>query len=491
MGNKLTIPKRFVTDDEIFQPLEGLTFNSDMGRALIFSRHHQFGILFFTDTGKWVRWDDNQERWTDANQVDMQKMGMQTALKLGKHAKETKDRDISKSARKAQSNGGISSMIKMAAAVEDIQAMESDFDQDPYVFNVRNGVIDLKTGIFRRHDPSDRLLRMANVDYDQNAKAPLWMSFMNDFCDGDQEFLRYHQKFAGYCLTGLTTEQCLLLLYGKGSNGKSTYLQTLKRILGEYSQTMPIETIIAKSQRGATSGIARMQGIRMMVANELNHGTKLDEALIKQLTGSEDIAARFLFKEFTEFRPEAKILLATNNLPAIQGRDLGIWRRIKVIPCPHTFRDEECDKDFSVKLLPELSGILNWCLEGCRMFLDEGLKDPQIVADASEAYRVSSAEKPDAVASFLQECCVRDGQGKVALQVLYSSFQSWCQKRDESCISCKRFGRELEEEHQLHKDRSMKDGSTAVRGIQLRIPEDNGQGNSLMKLVIAGSSHAA
>lgn len=491
MDNLPRIPLDTVTEAQVFEPVEGLLPNTDAERAVVFARHHRLEVLYLKDLNKWLRWDDRQERWTHACSADLHLMGMQTSLYMGQKANRDKNLDLAESAKKAQSRGGISSMVSLAASIECIQAMQTDFDNNPHVLNVRSGVIELKNSSFRLREPADRLMKIASVGFDPKATAPHWEAFMNDFCNGDQELVRYHQKIAGYCLTGLTNEQCLFLMYGQGSNGKSTYLQALKDILGDYAQTLPIETIIGNSKQGATSGLARMQGIRMVVANELNHGAKLDEALLKQLTGSEDITARFMFQEYTEFRPQAKIFLATNNLPAIQGIDLGIWRRIKVVPCLHTFRGDECDKDFSAKLQQETSGILNWCLEGCSMYLAEGLAEPHAVTKATEDYRNKAVGVIEAPFRFVSERCELLSDGKVGLKELYDDYRKWCDSAGEPCLTSRNLVDQLIAKHPLVKDRSMCDGATAIRGIRLKATNIVTNGQSPTNLLVVGKKRVA
>ena len=452
--------------DETREFETGLMLGTDLWRAKLFVQHHRGELRYLNNQNRWMMW--NGCCWCSANPGDLLRLAAQTGVKMGQIVKMKKNRKLMGMVRAAQSIGGITAMLSLAKGFSELSAAASAFDRSTSALNLHNGTFDLLSGKFSPHNPADMLSKMAAVSYDPEAIAPNWASFIDKIFDGDADLIRYVKKIIGYSLTGETKEQCLFILFGEGSNGKSTFLRIIKWILGEYAQTLPIETIIARNKPGASNGIARLQGIRLVVANELNHGAKLDEALVKQLTGDEEITARFLFKEYVEFQPQAKIFLATNRLPEIQGNDVGIWRRFRIVPFNHIFRETEQDKNLFITLMQEVAGILNWCLEGYKMYRAEGLELPEAVKQATEGFREQAIGDKSAIERFLHECCELDPHAKVGMKALHFAFSAWCDDHAEVCVSIKQLGKALVEEHKLAKNRSMADGSTALCGIRLR-----------------------
>lgn len=199
------------------------------------------------------------------------------------------------------------------------------------------------------------------------------------------------QKAVGYSLTGSTEEQCLFILHGTGANGKSTFLNTISTMLGDYARQTPTDALLVKRGDGLSNDVARLHGARLVSAVEVEGGRRLAEAQVKQLTGGDLIAARFLYQEFFEFRPAFKLFLGVNHTPVIQGTDHGIWRRIHLVPFTVTIAKEDQDKRLGEKLRAERSGILRWAVEGGLAWQAEGLEPPLVVSMATEEYRAEMA----------------------------------------------------------------------------------------------------
>jgi len=259
--------------------------------------------------------------------------------------------------------------------------------------------------------------------------------------DGNKELIGFLQRAVGYSLTGDTSEQVLFILYGTGNNGKTTFLTTIGSLLGDYALQTPTETLLIKRNTTIPNDIARLKGARLVTAIEAEEGRRLAEALVKQMTGGDRLAARFLHAEWFEFTPAHKIFLGTNHKPVIRGTDLAIWRRIRLVPFSVVIPEEKRDKHFAQKLLPELPGILNWALQGCLTWQREGLKTPREVQEATSAYKAEM----DQLAGFLDDCCItRKGQ-RVRGNELYKAYREWCERNTERAISGTRFGRRLVE----------------------------------------------
>ena len=231
------------------------------------------------------------------------------------------------------------------------------------------------------------------------------------------------------------------MLYGTGANGKSTFIETIQTLLGDYAQRADFTTFIARNNDGPRNDVARLVGARLVATAEAESGKRLSEVVVKQLTGGDTISARFLYGEFFEYQPQFKIFLAANHKPVIRGTDHAIWRRIKLIPFTVTIPEEERDKQLAAKLRQELPGILAWALRGCLEWQQMGLGEPEEVRHATAEYR----DEMDALVEFLEECCIRDETAKVATGVLYHAYKNWCEDNDETAFKKNTFARCLGE----------------------------------------------
>ena len=258
---------------------------------------------------------------------------------------------------------------------------------------------------------------------------------------GTADLIAYLQRLVGYTLTGLTGEQMMAIPYGSGANGKSTLLETIAGLLGDYAQQTPSETLVATKNRGIPNDLARLRGARFVSAVETGEGNRLAESLVKQMTGGDRIAARFLYQEVFEFTPAFKLFLATNHKPVIRGTDAAIWRRIHLIPFDVTIPEAERDPNLKAKLAAEASGILNWALEGCRTWQREGLQPPTEVRAATAEYR----GEMDVLAAFLEDQCVEQAGAKVQSSKLYAAYKTWCDENGEYAVSNKAFSLRLRE----------------------------------------------
>jgi len=235
------------------------------------------------------------------------------------------------------------------------------------------------------------------------------------------------------------------MLYGNGANGKTTFLNTIKMIMGDYSDTLKASSLMARQyDDGARGDIAKLQGKRFVVSSELNDGQYFDESLIKCVTGGEAIPVRFLYGEEFNLKPEFKIWMGTNEKPRIRGTDLGIWRRVRMIPFLYTFGEGERDKKFMERfIMPELAGILNWAVEGSKKWQEEGIKIPQTASAAMDEYK----DENDVVQRFLDESCLTGDMYTIRVGDLYRYFCNWCIKSGDRTMSSIKFGKKLKEKN--------------------------------------------
>jgi len=284
--------------------------------------------------------------------------------------------DIERFAKVSESIRRREAMIKTAQYIQEINITADDLDCNPWLLNVRNGTIDVVTGEFREHRQEDMITKLANAEYDPAADCPLWKQFVREIMDYKPELINFLQTAIGWALTGDNTEQTMFILYGSGANGKTTFLNTIQYLLGDYATSTPTESFMKKNTDQYTNDIARLRGTRFVSTTEAEQGRRLSEPLIKKITGNDQITARFLYGEYFNFTPNFKIFTATNHKPVIKGTDHGIWRRIKLIPFTTTIAQDKQDKNLEAKLKQETSGILNWLLEGTARWKREGLIAP-------------------------------------------------------------------------------------------------------------------
>jgi putative DNA primase/helicase len=255
------------------------------------------------------------------------------------------------------------------------------------------------------------------------------------------ELIDFLQTAVGWAVTGDISEQTMFILFGSGANGKSTFLNTIMYLLGDYATATPTETFMRKANDQATNDIARLRGIRFVTTTEAEQGRRLSEPLIKKITGNDQMTARFLYGEYFNFTPNFKIFMATNHKPLIKGTDHGIWRRIKLIPFTTRIEEERQDKHLEQKLREEASGILNWILEGTERWKRERLKAPAVVLDATDEYK----NEMDVIGNFIKESCVQLPGVSIRIRELFKAYQDWCEQNNEHAVSERFLGLRLKE----------------------------------------------
>ena len=351
---------------------------------------------------------------------------------------EDTEKQFQKHLKYSRSNKGKKAMLNETMHHVPIEPYQMDAHN--HLLNTLNGILRLRTGVLEGHDPALYLSKMTLCEYTDKSDCPRWETFLSDIFASDQELIHYIQKAVGYSLTGSTAEQCAFFCYGTGRNGKSTFLDTISAMLGDYAVNIQPETIMIRHNagNGANSDIARLKGARFVTSVEPNEGMKLNEGLVKQLTGGDKVTARYQYGSEFEFTPEFKLWMGTNHKPIIRGTDTGIWRRVHLIPFTVTIPEHKVDKHLGHHLRAELPGILRWAVEGCLMWQREGLKKPKAVEEAVKEYR----GEMDVVAAFLDACCVV-GSGREKTTDLYQAYTQWADENNEYKMSSRKFGQEL------------------------------------------------
>jgi len=414
---------------------------SDMGNAERMVKYYGETIRYCSPLGRWYIW--NGERWEEDSVKKIKLIAMEVARFIFSEASMEpyleNQRKLSNWALTSQMEPRLNAMVNAAMAM--VPITPDDLDKDLFLLNVRNGTINLKTMEFdEAHSKDSYITKIVDVVYDSEAKCPLWENFLHEIFEGDMELISYIQELVGYSLTGDTSEQILIFLYGGGQNGKSTFMNVLKSLLGDYAKQTDFSTFtVRKNDSGPRNDLARLKGARLVSTIEIEEGKQLAESLVKQVTGEDTIKARFLYSEDFEFLPNFKIWLVANNKPIIKGGDFAIWRRIRLIPFNVKIPEEKKDKELGKTLKEELPGILNWALEGCRRWQSEGLKTPKSVELATKEYE----EEMDPIKEFLEDICTTETLGKTKTGELYQTYEEYCNFVKINPIPNRVFGRRL------------------------------------------------
>jgi putative DNA primase/helicase len=394
--------------------------------------------------GKWFIWDGS--RWAEDETGAIERVAKRTVASIYAEAAQAitddKRKNVAKWALASEGQNKISAMIALSRSELGISVKHSELDGDPMLLDCRNGTIELRTGKLLPHDRSYLATKQIDVDYDPDAQCPLWQGFLKRIMADNPALIDFLQRAVGYSLTASVVEQCLFFLYGTGSNGKSTFTETIQALLGDYGQRAPTEMIMMKQNTGAIpNDIARLPGARFVVTAEIESGRRLAESLVKDLTGGDKMVARFMRQEYFEFTPTHKLWIYGNHKPVIKGSDNGIWRRINLVPFTVQIPDDEKDEQLKEKLKTELPGILAWAVRGCLDWQRTGLKPPDEVKAATAAYRAES----DALTAFIEECCILGVNCIAEYNLLYAAYKAWGERNGERVDGSRAFGNALTE----------------------------------------------
>lgn len=326
----------------------------------------------------------------------------------------------------------LKAMLELAASEPGIPILPDELDRDLWVLNVQNGTLDLRTGELHPHRRDTLLTKLTPVAYDPETDCPRWEQFLREIFQDDQNLIRFIQRAVGYSLTGDTRERVLFICYGLGRNGKSTFIETLAEMLGDYAQRTPTRTIMEKRNPDQIpNDVAALKGMRFVHASESGEGQRLDEEFIKDATGRDTLAARFLHGEWFNFRSQFKLWLRTNHKPVIYGTDPAILDRPRLIPFLARFSGTQEDKTLAATLRQELPGILRWAVTGCLSWQINGLGNAKAVDRATKAYQ----QEMDVIGDFLADCCISSREASVTSKALTAAYAQWCEQNGEKPLN--------------------------------------------------------
>lgn len=366
---------------------------TDQGNAKAMAHLYGQDLLYCYQQRSWYRW--NGTLWEEAVPGLIRQLMIQTTERLSEAWQEpgVEPELALKAAKHYKNNENRSKFVpaeKTASELAEFRTSLAEFNADKWVLGLENGYLDLRTGEFHRPDRTKKLTMKANVHYDPKATCPKWIKFIDQIFSGNSEVIDYVQRADGYSLTGSVEEQLMFMCVGDGANGKSTYLNVKRDMLGDYSKAAPFSTFSAKNRSDMTNDLARLMGARYVTIIESDEDALLAEAKIKQATGGDPIPCRLLHKEFFEYIPQFKIWMAANKLPIIRGTDHGNFRRPVILNFDRRFEANERIPDLQDQLYAERAGILNWMLEGLRKWQERKLTThvPKSLTDAKSDYQM-------------------------------------------------------------------------------------------------------
>ena len=418
---------------------------TDTGNAMRFAQRMREQVRYSPELDRWFVWDGT--RWAPDVLGQAMLLTKEIVKDLYEEAldpslSETDQVQIQRWADQSQSAARRQAMLLLAQSEPGIGVKTADLDADPMLLVVPNGTLDLATGTLRESLATDMNTMCAGVVYDPSAKCPGWVKHVEFVTGGDQDLARYLQRAIGYTLTGKTKEQKLFFLHGNGDNGKNVFMDVIAAMLGDYAIAAD-ENFLSGGAEHPTQ-LAGLQGKRLIYADETDEGRKIRESRIKHLTGSKTIKARFMRQNYFEFTPRFKIWVMGNHKPSITGNDDGIWRRIELVPFTQKIAEEDKVQDFDQILIQdELSGILNWAIEGLKMWNTTGLSQSKVVKKATALYREDEDSEGEFFAEKVVKCSEEEG-GVMVFSTLFQEYRLWCAMTGTEEKSKKSFAQELE-----------------------------------------------
>jgi putative DNA primase/helicase len=435
-------PSPIVSNQGAATPHFNLT---DLGNAERLVNRYGDILHYCYERKRWMIWNGKVWEWDAGNKIAaLAKLAVRNIYhEAGDESDEKKRKEIAGHAGKSESDPRLTCMINLDQSESGIPIKLTDLDTNPWLFNCCNGTIDLKTGKLMSHRKEDLITVIVPLDYQPDARCDQWLKFLDRVTGHNDELISYLQRAVGYSLTGDTRSQTMFFLYGLGSNGKSTFITTIRKLTAGYGIKANTSLFMAKDKNssGPSEDLANLQGKRFVMASEIEDGRRLAVVLIKEMTGGEAIRADRKYEHEVEFQPVHKIWLVGNHKPVITDTTLSIWRRVKLIPFTITIANKEVDPQLPAKLESELTGILAWAVRGCLDWQSYGLNEPDTVTTATASYR----HEQDMLGDFIEDCCVFESISSIAKSDLKAEYEKWCKDNNVDPITQRTFKTRLME----------------------------------------------
>mgnify|MGYP001397183973 CR=1 FL=1 len=464
----------FLNDSDELARLQATSFeNTELGNARRLIAVFGEDLRFCVTWGKWLVWDGL--RWVVDDHGEVERRFKRTILLMHAQARAdaggTRRSDLAEWALESETLHHIRAAMRLAQTEPGIAVEAADLDADPMLIGVCNGVVDLKCGTLVQSERRFLITKQCAVGFDPAAVCPTWHRFIGEVTCGDVDLQTYLQRVAGYCLTGRTNEQCFFVLWGSGANGKSVFLGILESLLKDYARNTPAMTLMGKPRSdGASPDLARLDGARLVAASEPPDGCRFAAETVKAMTGQDRIICRPLYRDFFEYEPRFKVVLATNHKPQVADDDEAMWRRIRLIPFRAVIAPQNRDRHLHERLQAELPGILNWAVQGATYVGEYGLGTAGAVSRATDSYR----SEMDVFSDWLDECAIEDPGAKTPTAELRESCNAWFLQQHHRPLSAKKFTQRLEARG-FQSDRTSK--ARCILGLALRDAGDATEGN--------------
>ncbi len=417
---------------------------TDSGNAERLIALHGDEIRYCVEMRKWLVWDGR--RWAVDDMERIRQLVVRTSRALYTESAGIDDtvfrEAVEKHALKSENAQAVTNTLAQAK-LPGVCVRASELDSSRWLLNVRNGTIDLKTGELREHRPGDLITKLAPVDFDPDATCDRFLSFIREILDGREDLMEYVQRAFGYALTGIVSEKALFAFFGSGNNGKTTLLEIVRYIVGEYGSQVLIDTLMTKrheTSNASLADLADLRDARLVTTSEVEEGQRLAEGKVKYLTGMGEIKTCRKYENHISFQPTHTIFMDANHRPGVRGTDKAIWARLKPIPFTVAIPEEKQDKALMEKLKAEAPGILSWLVYGCLDWQKEGLGDPPEIQDEVAEWKTEC----DPLADFLDDCCVLTPAAATPSTKLWAAYLKWGEEQGEKhLIGRKKFADRL------------------------------------------------
>ena len=415
---------------------------TDMGNALRLERKYGYDIRYCKSQNTWYIYKDTHWCIDDCNEII--ELAKKTVLDIPTENNQIEmSKELKQHFKNSQSEIRLKAMINLASSMPKIIVRPQDFDNDYNLINCQNGVVNLKTGEITSHDRKLMLSKIINIKYIPDAKSELWNTFLQQITNQNQELLNLLQIIAGYCLTGINSEQAFFIIYGPGKNGKTVFVESIKKVFGSYGLTTSSTTFTVSKSERIRNDLAALENIRLVVTSESNENDFLDEAIIKQITGGEAITARKLYKEPVSFIPQCKCIFISNYLPNIRAGGYALKRRLKLVHFSNIIPNEIVDKNLLRKLSSKENqeAILAWAIAGAIEWYKKGLPENIEMEKQLTDYFSSN----DNVRDFLENNYVIDETAKTPCSIVYTKYCKWCKSIAIRPLNKNSFGKRIYE----------------------------------------------
>lgn len=431
--------------------------------ALSFTAVYGQDLKYVALWNQWFQWDGT--RWAEDDTLNC----YDRARNICRARARLMDKE--RAAGDVASAKTVSAIERLARADRAHAAVTSQFDADPMLLNTPTGTMDLRTGELRPHSRTDWITKRAAVG-PSNEGAPKWREFLKRVTGGDRHLEQYLQRIFGYSLTGLTTEHAFFFFYGSGANGKSTYINTMTQILGDYATVASTETFVETTGQQHPTDLAMLRGARLVTAQEIDEGRRWALSKMKHLTGGDPVTARFVRADFFTYVPQFKLCISANHRPGLRAVDEAIKRRLHVVPFTVFIPPSERDPRLVEALKAEWGAILAWAIEGCVEWQMHGLDQPQAVRDATAAYLTDE----DVFAHWIDDACDQLPSYQEPIKALYASYRRWAEHAGERVLGSKRFSQALAERG-FQRVKMGAGDSRGFGGLRLKLPIEDGSGD--------------